>query len=35
VLVICPIGYDRSAEVKAAADQLHDQLQGAGNRRHA
>jgi prolyl-tRNA synthetase len=29
-LVICPIGYDRSADVKAAADQLHDDLQAAG-----
>ena len=29
-VVICPIGYDRSAEVKAAADQLHDDLQAAG-----
>ncbi|MDO8375817.1 MAG: proline--tRNA ligase [Aquabacterium sp.] len=28
--VICPIGYDRSAEVKAAADTLHDALQAAG-----
>ena len=28
--VICPIGYDRSAEVKAAADALHDQLAAAG-----
>jgi prolyl-tRNA synthetase len=28
--VICPIGYDRSAEVKAAADQLHDELLAAG-----
>jgi len=28
--VICPIGYDRSAEVKAAADQLHDELSAAG-----
>ena len=28
--VICPIGYDRSAEVKAAADALHDALQAAG-----
>ena len=25
-VVICPIGYERSAEVKAAADQLHDEL---------
>lgn len=29
-VVICPIGYDRSAEVKAAADRLHDQLADAG-----
>ena len=29
-IVICPIGYDRSADVKAAADQLHDDLQAAG-----
>lgn len=28
--VICPIGYDRNAEVRAAADQLHDALQAAG-----
>ena len=28
--VICPIGYDRSPEVKAAADQLHDALVAAG-----
>jgi len=28
--VICPIGYERSAEVKAAADALHDQLAAAG-----
>jgi prolyl-tRNA synthetase len=28
--VICPIGYDRSAEVKAAADKLHDELQALG-----
>ena len=25
-VVLCPIGYDRSAEVKAAADQLHEAL---------
>jgi prolyl-tRNA synthetase len=25
-VALCPIGYDRSAEVKAAADELHDQL---------
>jgi prolyl-tRNA synthetase len=25
-VVICPIGYDRSAEVKAAADALHQEL---------
>jgi prolyl-tRNA synthetase len=29
-VVICPIGYDRSTEVQAAADQLHDQLQAQG-----
>ena len=29
-VVICPIGYERSAEVKAAADQLHDALMQAG-----
>ncbi len=29
-VVICPIGYDRSADVKAAADKLHAQLQEAG-----
>ncbi|MCD6077492.1 MAG: proS [Ramlibacter sp.] len=29
-VVICPIGMDRSAEVKAAAQQLHDDLAGAG-----
>ncbi len=29
-VVICPIGMDRSAEVKAAADKLHDELQAAG-----
>jgi hypothetical protein len=28
--VLCPIGYDRSAEVKAAADALHDELTAAG-----
>ena len=28
--VICPIGYDRSAEVQAAADQLHADLLAAG-----
>ena len=28
--VICPIGYDRSVEVKAAADQLHDALAAMG-----
>ncbi|MBL8349209.1 MAG: proline--tRNA ligase [Burkholderiaceae bacterium] len=28
--VICPIGYDRSAEVRAAADALHDALAAAG-----
>jgi prolyl-tRNA synthetase len=29
-VVVCPIGYERSADVKAAADQLHDQLQAQG-----
>jgi prolyl-tRNA synthetase len=29
-VVICPIGMDRSAEVKAAADKLHDELASAG-----
>jgi prolyl-tRNA synthetase len=29
-VVLCPIGYDRSAEVKAAADQLHQQLLSQG-----
>ncbi|MDO9004831.1 MAG: proline--tRNA ligase [Aquabacterium sp.] len=29
-VVICPIGYDRSADVKAAADQLHDDLAASG-----
>jgi prolyl-tRNA synthetase len=29
-VVLCPIGYDRSAEVKAAADRLHDELQSQG-----
>ncbi len=29
-VAICPIGYDRSAEVKAAADALHQQLLDAG-----
>ena len=29
-LVICPIGMDRSAEVKAAAQKLHDELLAAG-----
>ena len=28
--VICPIGYDRSADVQAVADQLHDELAAAG-----
>ena len=28
--VICPIGYDRSAEVQAAADKLHDELVALG-----
>ncbi len=29
-VVVCPIGYERSAEVKAAADALHDELAAAG-----
>ena len=29
-VVLCPIGYDRSAEVKAAADQLHQELMSQG-----
>jgi prolyl-tRNA synthetase len=29
-VVVCPIGMDRSADVKAAAEKLHDQLQGSG-----
>ena len=29
-VVICPIGYDRSADVRAAADKLHDKLQADG-----
>ncbi|WP_119292384.1 proline--tRNA ligase [Azohydromonas sediminis] len=29
-VVICPIGYDRNADVKAAADRLHDELAAAG-----
>ncbi len=29
-VVICPIGYDRSADVKAAADKLHDDFTQAG-----
>ena len=29
-MVICPIGYDRNAEVKAAADKLHDELVAVG-----
>ena len=29
-VVLCPIGYDRSADVKAAADALHDELEAAG-----
>ena len=28
--VICPIGYERSAEVRAAADRLHDELAASG-----
>jgi prolyl-tRNA synthetase len=29
-VVLCPIGYERSAEVQAAADRLHDELAAAG-----
>jgi prolyl-tRNA synthetase len=29
-VVLCPIGYDRSPEVQAAADRLHDELQALG-----
>ncbi len=29
-VVVCPIGYDRNAEVKAAADRLHDELVALG-----
>jgi prolyl-tRNA synthetase len=29
-VVICPIGMDRSADVKAAAERLHDELDGSG-----
>ncbi|CAH0348487.1 proline--tRNA ligase [Aquabacterium sp. CECT 9606] len=29
-VVICPIGYDRSVDVKAAADRLHDDLAASG-----
>ena len=29
-VVLCPIGYDRNADVKAAADRLHDELQAQG-----
>jgi len=29
-VVLCPIGYDRNAEVKAAADKLHDELAALG-----
>jgi prolyl-tRNA synthetase len=29
-VVICPIGMDRNAEVKAAAEKLHDELQASG-----
>jgi prolyl-tRNA synthetase len=29
-VVLCPIGYDRSESVRAAADALHDQLRSAG-----
>ena len=28
--MICPIGYERSAEVKAAADQLHEEMAALG-----
>ena len=34
-VVLCPIGYDRNAEVRAAADRLHDELAAHGRRRHA
>jgi prolyl-tRNA synthetase len=29
-VVICPIGYDRSAEVQGAPPTLHDELHGLG-----
>jgi prolyl-tRNA synthetase len=29
-VVICPIGYDRSADVQVAADRLHDELAALG-----
>jgi prolyl-tRNA synthetase len=29
-VVVCPIGYDRNADVKAAADKLHDELASVG-----
>jgi prolyl-tRNA synthetase len=29
-VVLCPIGYDRSADVKAAADRMHEELLAAG-----
>jgi prolyl-tRNA synthetase len=29
-VVVCPIGYDRNADVKAAADRLHDELAASG-----
>jgi prolyl-tRNA synthetase len=29
-VVICPIGYDRAADVRAAADRLHDELDALG-----
>jgi prolyl-tRNA synthetase len=29
-VALCPIGYDRNAEVKATADRLHDELSAAG-----
>ena len=29
-VALCPIGYDRSEDVRAAADRMHDALQAAG-----
>jgi prolyl-tRNA synthetase len=29
-VVLCPIGYDRSAEVRAAAERLHDEMADLG-----